>query len=290
MDLIGRSLKTPRRVLLSIRDVGKQVNKFRHAVALRYQNDQGDDRISFAIDGFVRPELESSFMAKDGLTKIRLESFDHIKRRDELSSEITDLKKNSVDDDQVLQLTEAEQLAYEQVSEAEVKVLSSQSIEDRINAETERDAAVVVLEDAKDRLRTAARIRNLSVYEHAAVFDDALKNSVSRLRIISPWIRRKVVNETFILDIESLLKKKVDVFIGYGIGDDKFDKGVVNKLIRLSERYSNFEFKEFGDTHAKVLLSDSRYYVVGSFNWLSFRGDSLATFRDEQSVLVSIPE
>jgi hypothetical protein len=39
-----------------------------------------------------------------------------------------------------------------------------------------------------------------------------------------------------------------------------------------------------------VLICDSRFVVTGSFNWLSFKGDPDRTFRDEQSVLVEIPE
>jgi hypothetical protein len=44
-----------------------------------------------------------------------------------------------------------------------------------------------------------------------------------------------------------------------------------------------------GDTHAKILIKDSDFYAVTSFNWLSFKGDPNRTFRDEQGVLLQEP-
>jgi phosphatidylserine/phosphatidylglycerophosphate/cardiolipin synthase-like enzyme len=48
--------------------------------------------------------------------------------------------------------------------------------------------------------------------------------------------------------------------------------------------------RRLGNTHAKVLISDDRYIIVTSFNWLSFRGDPKRTFRDERGTLVSRAE
>jgi len=45
-----------------------------------------------------------------------------------------------------------------------------------------------------------------------------------------------------------------------------------------------------GDTHAKILISDTKFAVVTSFNWLSFKGDPHRTFRDERGTLVSDPQ
>jgi len=44
--------------------------------------------------------------------------------------------------------------------------------------------------------------------------------------------------------------------------------------------------RRFGDSHAKVLIADSDFAVVTSFNWLSFLGDPSRTFRDERGMLV----
>jgi phosphatidylserine/phosphatidylglycerophosphate/cardiolipin synthase-like enzyme len=41
-----------------------------------------------------------------------------------------------------------------------------------------------------------------------------------------------------------------------------------------------------GDTHAKILISDRKFAISTSFNWLSFRGDRSRTFRDERGTIV----
>jgi phosphatidylserine/phosphatidylglycerophosphate/cardiolipin synthase-like enzyme len=114
--------------------------------------------------------------------------------------------------------------------------------------------------------------------------------------IISPWIKAQVVDRDLLSKLKDAIKRGVQIYIGYGIADDepkrlrKVDKEAEEKLAGLAKRNSNFVFRRFGDTHAKVLVCDSKFCVTGSFNWLSFRGDPDRAFRDEQSVLVEIPE
>jgi hypothetical protein len=63
---------------------------------------------------------------------------------------------------------------------------------------------------------------------------------------------------------------------------------VVERLEKLTLRYGQLVLKKV-DTHAKVLLQDELLVALGSFNWLSFRGDPDRPFRDEQSVLITLP-
>ena len=53
---------------------------------------------------------------------------------------------------------------------------------------------------------------------------------------------------------------------------------------------SNFVLKFVGNTHRKHLVSDGKFAVVTSFNWLSFRGDPNRKARDELRFLVTEPE
>lgn len=41
---------------------------------------------------------------------------------------------------------------------------------------------------------------------------------------------------------------------------------------------------------SRPLPIDKSFVVLGSFDWLSFKGDPSATFRDEQSFYVTLPE
>jgi len=42
-------------------------------------------------------------------------------------------------------------------------------------------------------------------------------------------------------------------------------------------------------THEKMFLKNDDIYIVGSFNWLSFRGDRQRGLRRESSELISDP-
>jgi phosphatidylserine/phosphatidylglycerophosphate/cardiolipin synthase-like enzyme len=114
--------------------------------------------------------------------------------------------------------------------------------------------------------------------------------------IISPWIRAKVVNHEFLKRLEELLHRQVAVYIGYGMSDEEThdlfpkDRAARGALHQLARKYGNCCFVRLGNTHAKVLIKDSDFAVVTSFNWLSFKGDPDRTFRDEQGILLQEPE
>jgi phosphatidylserine/phosphatidylglycerophosphate/cardiolipin synthase-like enzyme len=92
-----------------------------------------------------------------------------------------------------------------------------------------------------------------------------------------------------------LLKRGVQVFIGYGLGEKDenrypADIQAEKTLQKLANQYSKtFILKRLGDTHAKILISDNKFAVSTSFNWLSFKGERDRTFRDERGTLVSDP-
>ena len=118
-----------------------------------------------------------------------------------------------------------------------------------------------------------------------------MKESQERLLIISPWITAASVNREFVQQFEQLLRRNVKVYIGYGFGETKSDKKdwdlrAQKSIQELTQKYTNFTLKRLGDTHAKVLISDQKFAISTSFNWLSFRGDRSRTFRDERGTIV----
>lgn len=287
IDEIGRRGKRPKRVILSIAAIEKQINRFRYAVALRYENPQGDNLISFAIDGIIQPKLQTAFERRKGVERINLKRFEAGQVDEATSRQMVQLLEQYAPSDvDAASLIEEETAARSRLAEAVATAEESGSE----SSQLELKDAELVLKQTKERVLESLEVRNLSVFDHPDVLQDAIANSTQRLLIISPWIRRQVVNEGFIKRIENLLKSGVEVFIGYGIGDKKCDPWPIRQFQNLVKRYRNFYFRDFGNTHAKVLISDSRFYVMGSFNWLSFRGDPAATFRDEQSIKVSVPQ
>lgn len=155
---------------------------------------------------------------------------------------------------------------------------------------------------AKSKEPVAARainptMKNIRCHEHPGLLEDALQNSKERLMIISPWIRHQVVTDRFVRSLEVLLKNGVRVYIGYGLvdGDGRNKAGgkppitpkAEGALKELEKRFKNFTFAFIGNTHRKVLVSDTRYAITTSFNWLSFRGDPRDKPRDEAGIYIA---
>jgi phosphatidylserine/phosphatidylglycerophosphate/cardiolipin synthase-like enzyme len=146
-----------------------------------------------------------------------------------------------------------------------------------------------------DSMLASVPMRWLEMYEHRPLLEQALKESQERLMIISPWIRANSVNQWFLQQLKNLLEREVKVFIGYGLGEKdenrySADIKAEKTLQKLANQYSKtFTLKRLGDTHAKILISDTKFAVTTSFNWLSFKGERDRTFRDERGTLVSEP-
>jgi len=131
------------------------------------------------------------------------------------------------------------------------------------------------------------------VYEHPEILEQAMSAAVRRLLIVSPWIRRAVVNDAFLQGLKRACKRGVKVSIGFGLGEDPGerpqDKEARQSLEKLSEELELLNVRRLGDTHAKVLVKDSEFFVITSFNWLSFRGDPSKPFREEWGTIVCEP-
>lgn len=132
-------------------------------------------------------------------------------------------------------------------------------------------------------------VRGVSVFEHPDLLAQALGSSVTRLLIVSPWIKRTVVNADFLARLEGRLRDGVKVTIAHGIGSDNggSDEDALRKLEQLAARYDNFLFARLANTHAKILIFDG-VWISTSFNWLSFRGDPSRGYRMEEGTLVTI--
>ncbi len=140
-------------------------------------------------------------------------------------------------------------------------------------------------------IESTSLVRSVSVFEHPDLLAEALATAKKRLLIISPWVRRAVVNTDFLAKIETRLRRGVPVTIAHGYGDDDSgsDPDALQKLQNLASRFPDrFTFVRLKNTHAKILIFDE-HWVSTSFNWLSFRGDPDRTYRMEEGTLVSIP-
>jgi PLD-like domain len=260
--------------ILAIKAVDRRERVFKRAIALVYRAQRGQEcQVGFAIDGELSQAHEHAFatagllkklgIGKTGIAPARLVA------EQELPKEVVD----RLDDDAV------NVLRYE--------------LHHARDAETAGDG-----HDAVERAQAALEalpVRSVATYEHPEYLREALETAESRLLIISPWIRSGVVDHEFAKRLEAALDRGVTVHIGWGISRDDRDgpdasQRALERLETLAKKYPGLVLRRLGDTHAKVLLCDRRFVIVGSFNWLSFRGDPKRTFRDEQGTLVSMPD
>lgn len=295
----GRS--EPPRQLLQIGSIERRDRVFLDAVALAYKAEAGGEiQVDFAIDGRLSREHGQAFARANGVEKTKL--FRGLLERvcapsmaevigDELSRQVEESSEGE-DDSQNLQ--QAARRARARISEARIEAAEAGPQDAAHRAEQPDSSAKAYLKALEEKISTM-QVRPLAVYEHAALLREALETAQERLLIISPWIRRAVVNGEFMRTLQKTLGRGVTVYIGYGLGDadegeKNWDKEARKELERLADSSARFCLKRTGDTHAKVLIKDHEFFVISSFNWLSFKGDPHRTFREEWGTLVSIPE
>jgi hypothetical protein len=294
------------RDLLALKAIERRQRFFQPASILIYKAKDSDDvQVAFAIDGVLSNEHEEAFARSNGVKKLKiLETIQESAPR-KLAEEV--LGRDFVAQNQIQNIKLVKEKVFTAKAELQAQIETTRNrIEETNNDEEKRllnqqlQEASQRIEELENQLESALAslpIRFLEVYEHRPLLEQALKDSKERLMIISPWIRASSVDKRFLQQFESLLKRGVEVFIGYGLGENdnekkyQFDIQAENNLKKLANQYKdNFQLKRLGNTHAKILISDTKFAVTTSFNWLSFRGDRDRTFRDERGTLVSDPQ
>lgn len=148
-------------------------------------------------------------------------------------------------------------------------------------------------EDGRSPVGAAAprevEVTPLTTTDHFAVMQQSFALGRERVIIISPWVAKAVVRE-LLPDMEAFLQRKGELWIGYGYTneDERRRKQTEDAIAYLKKQlpYATFFPVLLGNTHQKILICDSDYVVVGSYNWLSFRGDRKRGFVAETSVMI----
>jgi len=299
------SRREPQRRILSLVRLVKRTRVFREATILVYKAETGEDvQVGFAVDGRLHPELENAFAQHGGVSRLKIaeqignsrheaiEAFESIGEKDSFV-------KASIAAKQIKESVRPAIIAINEIEErrAQAEISLSQELDRReVEALKLRIEKLDGEHKQYKRQLTDIPVRFLEVFEHRPLFEHTVQTATSRVAIISPWITASVVNSRRLKDMQTLLERGVRLYVGYGIAEEqdkrarKEDIEAENKLKKLSERFDNFTFVRLGDTHAKVLLKDREFYVLGSFNWLSYEGDPKRPFREELSSFVAIPE
>ncbi len=146
--------------------------------------------------------------------------------------------------------------------------------------------------------------------DHLEILKIAIDEAEEEITIITPWIRGFHKNsepEQFARDIISALQRGVKIEIIYGYmsadGNDDNDIKAENHLRKLITQYPGLtlhllgkeQYRESKGTNQRILICDSKFAVVGSWNWLSHpyrdyciknRGNTKAQIRQETSIKI----
>jgi hypothetical protein len=289
-----------RREVIGITGIGKTRRYAREAVALAYQAPGEDLLITLAVDGESSEEHDAAFSRAIARSARKLtpehwhgarEIVESAVPAEVLDSAVEASESERIEDEHIELRQQDERLrsAAENATKEELASLREQLAQ---SEKRQRE-----LESALENIS----VRQVPVYEHRKYLNRALAEARERILIVSPWIRYEVVDDELVTRFRKLLQRGVQLWIAYGINKDgghgrgkvkdEGDRDAERKLRRLGEDYPElFHMTRLGDTHAKVLVCDSRFSIITSFNWLSFRGDEQLEFRDERGYYVGLSE
>lgn len=285
------------RELLAVRRIERREMHFLPCVMLFYRSFSNEEiQVAFYFDDGFSLEHENAFRELGGP---ELAGAKHALEAPELPP-LDDLIKGVSEKQKLEELLSLEHEASSQVNAvpSEAGPLPQQGVQDE-SSEPHQAAAP---NEAIARLRSMTQ-RCIRTHEHPGLLTKALTATQKRLLIVSPWITHFVIDNMFISSLEALLRNGVGVSIGYGLADEEGARGTdkakqkpaitfqaERDLNAIKDRFDNFELVFLGNTHRKLLVSDDKFAVVTSFNWLSFRGDPGKKARDEFGYLVTEPE
>ncbi|WP_287279192.1 MULTISPECIES: phospholipase D-like domain-containing protein [unclassified Okeania] len=141
------------------------------------------------------------------------------------------------------------------------------------------------LKQVQNKTRISEVVHTYQIREYLL---KALTEAKNRLMIVSPWIKVNVVDEEFLSNLEATLRRKVKVYIIYGIkgSNSQNDDKSIKQLENLKANHKNILFDKTENSHRKQIICDDKFVIVTSFNFLSFRADPNLTYRDELGVII----
>lgn len=261
-----------RRSVLAIHSIERSSLAFLPALMLVFHAVDGEDvQVSFLVEGRLSVEHERAFAQRGGVHRMGIERELEHSRRELVPVSFLDRVR-------------ASDVAEGNNGIGRISVPTSHGAPDPFEH---------LSEPQRQSLAEHGHIE-LLVHQHEPLLRHALQHSVYRLLIISPFINAHIVDRSFLARLEELLRRGVSVYIGYGMPESdsrktsKHTEECVRTLSALGSRYSCLYVAKT-DSHAKVLISDGAFVVIGSFNWLSFEGNPDQPVRYELSVASTVP-
>lgn len=172
-----------------------------------------------------------------------------------------------------------------------------------IRSETDQKMPITIISDREKESATSADLKKPKYIMNKEVrdlFNRVFTDSQERICIICPFMSRRVINEEFKRKVEKALDRGVRIKIKYGMTPNndpertrrEWESDEIAKALRKRGKGKTGKIAVVrANTHEKVLLCDTKYAIVGSFNFLSYAGTTPGPgFRDEGSLYVESPE
>lgn len=299
----SRPEKGPAGDLIDVLEVERVYTEYRRMQVLVYQEVAGPNFDFLVMDRRHRMqdhEQALKRMERNGIRVVPGEAHSEVREQPDSCLPSTDLEQARKSAAALAELRLAEQQITQRLEAVRTEQDDALTAEDAVEAQTrvaELEERLRALEEQKAQLLMESR--TLATYEHRPLLEKALDEANESVIIVSPWLRRSGLDEDLMSRIEAALNRHVHIYIGYGITTEdnpandrpQHDSSVVERLQKLQYDYPDqLSLTEFGNTHEKILVCDRRFFVVTSFNWLSFRGDPRRPLRQERGMYCAIPE
>lgn len=156
--------------------------------------------------------------------------------------------------------------------------------------------------DAKHLLQANVIRKHITNQEIINKFLETLINVKEEIDIISPWLGAHSFKQHKLFEkFEAALSRGVKVRIIYGIEGNGSKSENDSKRMRKCDEIANQmmeRYRKYGDlfkiekrnTHEKLLICDHSFYMIGSYNLLSFSGEYIIDTRDESMEMVEDKE
>ncbi|MFW5961579.1 MAG: hypothetical protein ACOCRV_01095 [bacterium] len=129
---------------------------------------------------------------------------------------------------------------------------------------------------------------------------ELIEKSEQQILILSGWINDHTVDDVFIKRLQKAAQRGVLMLLGWGMNDnleaeDRTKNEKMRKLLsRVKTPAGNQAVSLYwvGDQHQKEVIVDQKYHLLGSHNFLSYRGDHKRGYklRHESAYFNSNPE
>ncbi|EJS65850.1 hypothetical protein CN425_02380 [Bacillus cereus] len=124
-------------------------------------------------------------------------------------------------------------------------------------------------------------------------FLNSFTETKRKMLMVSPWISNHVVDREMLERLQKFAKQNKTLYISWGIAKNRNNEDRLPS-VELLEQLRGIKHADgtqavfvrwFGNQHNKEIVVDSKYHLLGSFNWLSYRGDY--DIRHESVVMVN---